>query len=54
MQPSKAKKGDYTDFLAHMDCLVALSACPANITDAAWVVDINGGSNKALKVEIYE
>jgi uncharacterized protein YcgI (DUF1989 family) len=48
--PTLAKKGDYIDMLAHMDCLVALSACPAGD-----VTDINGpGGNKPLKVEIWE
>ena len=26
--PMPAKKGDYADFRAHMDCLVGISACP--------------------------
>jgi uncharacterized protein YcgI (DUF1989 family) len=48
--PSTAKKGDHIDMLAHMDCLVALSACPAGD-----VFPINGeGGNKPLKVEIWE
>ena len=52
--PSPARVGDYTDFLAHMDCLVALSACPADVTGVTPVVNINGGINKPLKVEIYD
>jgi len=40
-----AKKGDYIDLLAEMDCLVAISACPAQI-----ILD----SNKPLQVEIWE
>jgi len=48
MQESLAQKGDYTEFLAHMDCLIALSACPA----ASWT-PINGDRNKPIKVEIY-
>jgi uncharacterized protein YcgI (DUF1989 family) len=43
---SPAQKGDYLDFLAHMDCLIELSACPTS--------EINAGSNKPLKMEIYE
>ena len=47
--PSLAKKGDYTDFLAHMDCLIALSACPATP-----ISNLNDGVNKPLQVEIWE
>ena len=54
VRPSKAKKGDHIDFLAHMDCLVALSSCPGNHTDLGMVININDGNNKPLKVEIYE
>ena len=46
--PSPSKKGDNIDMLAHMDVLVALSACPAAI-----ISNLNGDSNKPLKVEIY-
>ena len=49
--PSLSKKGDYIDFFAHMDCLVALSACPGN---QAGFTEINAGSNKPLKAEIWE
>ena len=48
---NKAEKGDRIDFVAHMDCLVALSSCPAN---QGGVTSINSGSNKPLKAEIYE
>jgi uncharacterized protein len=44
-----AKKGDYMDLRCLVDCLVALSACPAGDVHAT-----NGGVNKPLKVEIYE
>ena len=49
--PPLCRKGDHIEFLAHMDCLVALSACPAGYND---MVPINAGSNKPLKVEIYQ
>ena len=49
--PSMAQKGDRIDFLAHMDCLVALSACPAN---QGGIFAINDGSNKPLLAEIWE
>ena len=45
------QKGDYIDFLAHMDCLIALSACPAT---EKGVSAINGDVNKSLKAEIWE
>ena len=49
LHESPAKQGDYTDFLAHMDCLIVLSACPG-----AHITSINGETNKPIKVEIYE
>ncbi|MFC1929782.1 DUF1989 domain-containing protein [Chloroflexota bacterium] len=50
IMPPVVKKGDYIDLLAHMDCLVALSACPGGD-----VLPVNGeGGNKPLKVEIWE
>ena len=52
-RPPTGHKGDYIDMLAEMDCLVALSACPAGD-----VTVINGegaeAGNKRLKVEIWE
>ena len=50
-RPTGAKKGDYIDLLAHMDCLVALSACPAN--DVTPIGDYDR-VNRPLKVEIWE
>ena len=51
--PPTGGKGDYIDMLAQMDCLVALSACPAGD-----LTGINGegadAGNKRLKVEIWE
>ena len=41
-----AKKGDYIDLLAEMDCLVAISACPGQ--------PLCNDYNKPLKVEIWE
>lgn len=41
-----AKKGDYIDLLAEMDCMVAISACPAQ--------PLCNDNNKPLKVEIWE
>ena len=41
-----AKKGDYIELLAEMDCLVAISACPAQ--------PLCNDYNKPLKIEIWE
>ena len=48
IKAAPAKKGDYIDLLAHMDCLVAVSACPNEDTP------VNGGVPKPLKVEIWQ
>ena len=46
-EPPLAEKGDYIDFLAEMDLLVAISACPQDLTS------VNDFSPKPLKVEIW-
>ncbi|MEE8447996.1 MAG: urea carboxylase-associated family protein [Thermodesulfobacteriota bacterium] len=46
--PPLSKKGDYIDFLAEMDVLVAISACPETETV------VNDYAIKPLKIEIYE
>jgi len=43
-----AGQGDYLVLECHVDCLVALSACPAGDVHAT-----NGGVNKSLGVEIW-
>lgn len=50
LYPSPAKKGDYTDFMAHMDVLVAISACPGNQGN---ITNINGDNNKPVKAEVW-
>ena len=56
--PSPAKKGDYIDFLAHMDILAAISACPADAKDTTVGTRINpplnGGMNRPLKAQVWE
>jgi uncharacterized protein YcgI (DUF1989 family) len=47
--PSLSQKGDYIEFISHMDLLCAMSACPASS-----ISSINAGTNKPLKVDIYE
>lgn len=48
IDPPKAEKGDYIEFLAEMDVLVAVSACPDDITP------MNNHSCKAVRVQILE
>lgn len=43
-----SKKGDYVDLLAEMDCLVAISACPSDISAC------NDYEPKPLKIQIFE
>lgn len=43
-----ATQGDYMDLECHVDCLVAISSCPAGDVHAT-----NGGVNKPLGIEIY-
>jgi uncharacterized protein YcgI (DUF1989 family) len=42
--PSDAKKGDYVELLAEMNCLVAVSACPGGSS---------GSQSRPLKIEIF-
>ena len=44
-EPPLAKKGDFIDFLAEMDCLVAISACPGKSS---------GPEPDRLGVEIFD
>ncbi len=46
--PPLAKKGDYLDMRAEMDCLAAISACPSDIAPT------NNYRLSPLKVEIFE
>jgi uncharacterized protein YcgI (DUF1989 family) len=47
VKPPVAKKDDYIEFRAEMDCLAAISACPSDIAP------VNNFRIKPLKVEIY-
>jgi len=42
------KKGDYTDFKAHLDCLVAISACPDDVGQT------NNFKCKSLLMQVLE
>ena len=54
IHPSPSKKGDYIDFLARMDVLVAISSCPGNDPEAFPVIDLNAGANRPVKAEVWE
>lgn len=45
---SPVKKGDYVDLLAEMDCLVAISACPDDLSA------YNDFTPKPLKIQLLE
>ena len=51
LKESTAKQGDYTDFLAHMDLLVAISACPGS---QDGITPINGDRDKPIQVQVWE
>ncbi len=44
--PAASKKGDYVELRADMDCIVALSSCPDDVTDC------NQGKVKPLEIRI--
>jgi uncharacterized protein YcgI (DUF1989 family) len=48
IKPPSAQQGDWLDLACHVDCLVAISSCPAGDVHAT-----NGGTNKPLGIEIY-
>lgn len=48
IKPPSAQQGDWMDLACHVDCLVAISSCPAGDVHAT-----NGGANKPLRIEIY-
>ena len=48
MSPPTAEKGDHVDFLAEMDVLVALSACPDDVSSQ------NGRRCKPVRVRILD
>ena len=53
IRPSMSKEGDYVDFLAHMDVLVAISACPGDRPGTSSS-RLNDGKNRPLKAEVWE
>ncbi len=47
INPPRSVSGDYVEFLAHMDLLVAISACPDDVTA------MNDHSCKSIRIQIY-
>lgn len=44
-----SRPGDYIEFRAEMDCIVALSNCPMDV-----MAPVNGFRCTPVKVEVYE
>ncbi len=57
MEPSPAKKGDYFEFLAEIDLLCAISACPSgDLSEWGWgdtSTDLSANC-RPLGVEVYD
>jgi hypothetical protein len=47
INPPRSAPGDFVEFLAHMDVLVAISACPDDVTAK------NDHSCKSIRIQIY-
>jgi len=54
VEPSDAKKGDYVEFYAEMDVLMAISLCPSGSGTAHWSEAPEKDVVKPLGVEIYD
>jgi len=52
VEPSDAKKGDFVEFYAEMDVLMAVSICPSGSGTAHWSVPEQ--DVKPIGIEIYE
>lgn len=52
VEESDARRGDYVEFRAEMDCLVNVSACPADAAGGAIPAAVNSGEPKPLGIEI--
>lgn len=53
IEPSDARAGDYVGLRAEMNCLVVVSACPADAAGGAIPAAVNNGDPKPLGIEIY-
>jgi uncharacterized protein YcgI (DUF1989 family) len=51
---SDAREGDYVELHAEMDCIVALSACPASSSENLLKQSPQGTGNLPIAVEIYQ
>jgi uncharacterized protein YcgI (DUF1989 family) len=51
LEECDARLGDYVEFRAEMDCLVNISACPADAAGGAIPAAVNRGEPKPLKIE---
>ena len=54
MEASDAKKGDYVEFYAEMDVLMAVSLCPSATGAYHWSEAAEKETVTPLKVEIYD
>jgi uncharacterized protein len=52
LEESDARRGDYVEFKAEMDCLVNISACPADTAGGAIPAAVNRGEPKPLEIEL--
>lgn len=52
LEESDARIGDYVELRAEMDCLVNISACPADAAGGAIPAAVNNGEPKPLKIEL--
>lgn len=53
IEDSDAKQGDYVELEALVDCLVNISACPADAAGGAIAQAVNNGEPKPLEIEVY-
>lgn len=52
LEESDARLGDLVEFRAEMECLVNISACPADAAGGAIPAAVNNGAPKPLKIEL--
>ena len=51
LEACDARLGDYVEFRAEMECLVNISACPADAAGGAIPAAVNRGDPKPIKIE---
>jgi uncharacterized protein YcgI (DUF1989 family) len=52
IEESDARKGDYVELRAEMDCIVNISACPADAAGGSIPAAVNSGEPKLLEIQI--